>query len=131
VIQLQVLSGSSLGKRVAAERFPFSVGRNSVNSLVLTDPGIFDQHFAISFSNDGFLLGPAADAVITLNGAPSNGGVLRNGDVIGAGLARVQFWLGALPQRGLKFREVATWTLVFAVGICQIYLLVRLLAMAR
>jgi hypothetical protein len=131
VIQLIVLSGASLGKSHTAERFPFWVGRNPSCALCLNDLGVFEQHFEIQFSGEGFSLIPKADAVLTLNGQPSKGGLLRNGDVIGAGLAKIQFWLGALPQRGLKLREIGTWTLVFAVGILQLYLLSRLLAMAR
>lgn len=131
MIHLQILSGASLGERKVAERFPFLVGRGPANSLVLNDPGVFDQHFEIVFSNDGFVLKPKGEAVVALNGARTDGGILHNGDVIGAGLAKIQFWLGALPQRGLKLREVMTWGLVFAVGIFQIYLLARLLDMAR
>ena len=86
--------------------------------------------FEMSLS-EGFVLQPASEAVITINSAPSEGGLLRNGDVIGCGLAQLQFWLAALPQRGLRLRETATWALVIGAGALQVYFFWRLLEMAR
>jgi hypothetical protein len=131
MIQLQVLSGAEAGKRVVADRFPFKVGRSSGNSLVLSDPGVFAEHFEITMTGDGFRLGVKPEAVVTINEEASAGGVLKNGDLIGCGLARVQFWLGELPQHGLKVREMAAWALVALVVGAQVYLLARLLEMAR
>jgi hypothetical protein len=131
MIQLQVLTGAEAGKRIVASTFPFKAGRNSGNSLVLSEPGVFAEHFAISMSEEGFILQRAPEAVVTINSAPSDGGLLRNGDVIGCGLAKVQFWLGVLPQRGLRLREMASWAMVFGMGVLQFYLLIRLLEMAR
>jgi hypothetical protein len=127
MIQLHVLTGAEAGRRAVAKNFPFTVGRSSGNSLVLTDPGVFAEHFEVGFTDEGFSLSPHADAVVTVNSAPTQGGILRNGDVIGCGLAKIQFWLAELPQRGLKTRELATWGLVAAVALLQIYLLWRLL----
>jgi hypothetical protein len=131
MIQLVILSGSEAGKRIVGEKFPVKVGRASTNTLTLPDPGVFAEHFEISFRPEGFLLSPRPEAVITINGEPATGGILRNGDIIGAGLAKVQFWLGALPQRGLRARELFTWALLAGVAALQIYLFVRLLAIAR
>jgi hypothetical protein len=131
MIQLQVLLGAEAGKRVTANKLPFKTGRNSENSLVLTDPGVFAEHFSITMTAEGFTLQPGPEAVVTINSAPSAGGLLRNGDVIGCGLAKLQFWLAPLPQRGLKLRELTSWAFVAGVGGLQIYLLWWLLEMAR
>src|SRR5215204_1659454 len=112
MVQLHVLTGAEAGKTVVARTFPFTVGRNSGNSLILSDPGGFAEHFEVHFSDEGFSLVPYTNAVVTLNAASTEGAVLRNGDVIGCGLAKIQFWLGQLPQRGLRPRELATWALI-------------------
>lgn len=131
MIQLHVLRGSLAGESRKADIFPFTVGRDAKNSFTLTDAGVFDRHFEIRFTPEGFALVPHANVVVTLNGERSEGVVLRNGDVVGVGLAQIQFWLGALPQRGLRLRESATWALVLCVLAAQAYLFWRLLKMAR
>jgi hypothetical protein len=131
MIQLTVLSGASAGKTVALKKFPVTVGRGAANSVQLSDTGVFEKHFEIRFSDAGFTMVTAPDAVVTLNNEALAERPLRNGDVIGAGLAKIQFSLAALPQRGLKVREIASWLLILAVAVAQIYCVVRLLAMAR
>ena len=131
MIQLQVIAGASAGQRFEASKFPISVGRDASCAVALSDPGVFSRHFEIHFTADGFSLIPVGDAVTTLNGSRVEGGFLRNGDEITAGYAKLQFWLGALPQRGLKLREALTWLLVAAVACAQVYLLYRLLALTR
>ena len=131
MIQLNVLRGSSAGEKSAADQFPFTVGRDPKNSLALSDAGVFDQHFEIQFTPEGFSVAPQRDAVVTLNGDRTAGAILKNGDVIGAGLAQVQFCLGTLPQRGLRAREAFTWMLIAAVAAAQVYLFWRLLNLAR
>jgi hypothetical protein len=131
MIQLHVLTGGEAGKRVVAKKFPFKVGRHSGNSLVLSDPGVFAEHFEIDLTSEGFALSSNSDAVVTINSNPGSASLLRNGDVIGCGLAKLQFWLAELPQRGLKVREMATWALIALVAGGQVYLLVRLLEIAR
>lgn len=131
MIQLDVLSGNSAGVRKAFKTFPVSIGRSSESALCLSDPGMFDLHCQIDATPEGFVLIPAADAVTTLNGVPGERTTLRNGDVIGAGLAKIQFGLGTLEQRGLRARELLAWFLVAAIAGIQIYLFARLLEMAR
>jgi hypothetical protein len=131
MIQLHVLTGAEAGKRLVAKKFPFKVGRHSGNSLVLSDPGVFADHFEISLSEEGFALTANGDAVVTVNSNPENATLLRNGDLIGCGLAKLQFWLAELPQQGLKARELVTWGLIALVAGLQVYLLARLLELAR
>jgi hypothetical protein len=131
MVQLHVLTGAEAGKTVVARTFPFKVGRNSGNSLILSDPGVFAEHFEVRFSDDGFSLAPYANAVVTLNAASTEGAILRNGDVIGCGLAKVQFWLAQLPQGGLRARELVSWALIALVAAAQIYILIWLLGIGR
>jgi len=131
MVQLVVLAGCEAGKTAVVNRFPFRVGRGPANLLVLSDPGVFTDHFQVAFTSEGFLLSVQSEATLTLNGAASMGGILRNGDIIGAGLAKIQFWLGELPQRGLKAREFFTWFLLAAVLGLQFYCFARLLEIAR
>lgn len=131
MIQLDVLSGKSAGVRKTFKTFPVSIGRSTESALCLSDPGMFDLHCQIEATPEGFVLVPASNAVTTLNGGPGEQAMLRNGDVIGAGLAKIQFGLGPLDQRGLKARELFAWLLVAAVAGSQIYLLARLLEMTR
>jgi len=92
---------------------------------------VFEKHVEIDFTSEGFTLKASPHAVVTVNGDRIEQAVLRNGDVIGAGFPRIQFWLGTMAQRGLRLRETATWLLVVGVACAQAYLLSRLLAMAR
>jgi hypothetical protein len=132
MVQLHVLNGASAGCTIAPDKFPITVGRAPANSLALADPGVFEKHFEVQFSLEGFLLLPEANAPITINGkASASRAILRNGDVIGAGYAKIQFWLAAVPQRGLKAREVAAWLVILLVAVAQFYCLWRLLAIAR
>ena len=131
MIQLHVLSGAAAGKRFESKTFPVTIGRGAANALTLSDPGVFERHLEIRFSGEGFSFISAPDAVVTLNGCRAEGGTLRNGDLLGAGYTKLQFWLAALPQRGLRLREVITWLLVSGVAGAQIFLLLRLLEMAR
>jgi pSer/pThr/pTyr-binding forkhead associated (FHA) protein len=131
MILLHVLRGSSAGVKRIAEKFPFTIGRDSRNSLSIPDAGVFDRHLEILFSADGYSVVPQRDAVLTVNGDKSETCVLKNGDVLGLGIAQVQFSLGPLPQRSLRLREVLTWLLVAGVVAAQVYYFWRLLMIAR
>lgn len=131
MVQLHVLTGAEAGKRFDGKSFPLKVGRGARNSVSLADPGVFEEHFSIDFTHEGFVLSTRQDAPITVNGENSAGGILRNGDVIGAGLAKVQFWLGPMRQLGLKAREIFAWLLVAGMAALQVYFFIRLLEMAR
>jgi hypothetical protein len=131
MIQLSVLNGSAAGRQLEANAFPISVGRNSACSLVLSEPGVFDKHFDIQFSPEGYTLQAAPHAVVSVNGANLERALLRNGDVIAAGYAKIQFSLGGLKQKALGVREGLTWLLIAAVAAAQVVFVSRLIAMAR
>jgi pSer/pThr/pTyr-binding forkhead associated (FHA) protein len=127
MIQLDVLSGTKAGSRTVVRRFPFRVGRAADNDLQLDDGGVWNRHLALEFQTGGFNLAVEPDALVSINGAPFQNQILRNGDVITLGSAKLQFWLAAARQRGLRPREMFVWTLVAAVTAVQIALIYRLI----
>lgn len=100
--------------------FPYRIGRASQNDLMLQDDGIWDQHLTLEFlAKDGFQLTTAADAISAVNGKPVERTILRNGDVITLGSAKIQFWLAPAPQQGLLLRENFVWALLILVAVAQ------------
>jgi hypothetical protein len=126
MIQLRVLSGSSAGKLFIAKAFPFLFGRSA-----LAEPGVFDRHFEISFTRDGYRLAPAMNAPVIINGRSTNGAILLNGDIIEAGGAKLEFALSAAAQKGLGLREAAAWMLIVLVAVAQAACIVWLLGALR
>jgi hypothetical protein len=126
MIQLHVLTGSSAGQRHELKQFPITVGRSPACSIPLADPGVFDTHFEIHFSPDGFTLRASPHAVVAVNDTRAETILLRNGDIVSAGYPKIQFWLGAMSQRGLRVRETIAWLLVVGVTAAQIYLFLQL-----
>jgi pSer/pThr/pTyr-binding forkhead associated (FHA) protein len=129
MIQLIILSGKKAGAQPVARRFPFRIGRAAGNELQLDDDGIWDRHLALEFNRlKGFTLTTAPNALSTVNGEPIQTAVLRNGDIITLGSAKLQFWLAAARQRSLYLREIFIWVLLAAVTAAQlalIYWLIR------
>jgi len=127
MIQFNVLSGKKAGSQMVVRRFPFRVGRAPENHLQLDDDGIWDQHLAVELQSGGFHLAVAPNALVAVNGGPFQNQILRNGDTITLGSAKIQFWLAVARQRGLRFREFFVWALAAAVTAAQIVLIYRLL----
>lgn len=128
MVQLDILSGKKAGTRVAARRFPFCIGRAPVNELRLDDDGVWDRHLTLEFDRRrGFTLAAAPNVLTTVNGEPLQTAVLRNGDTITIGSARLQFWLAAAPQHSLRLRETFVWVLLAAVTAGQFVLIYGLL----
>jgi hypothetical protein len=129
MIQLHVLSGKKAGSRVAASHFPFRIGRIGQNDLLLDDDGIWDEHIVLEFRRkEGFWLVAAPDAIAAVNSKPAGEALLRNGDIVTLGSAKLQFWIAPAPQRGLRLREDFVWALLFFVALSEfvlIYLTVR------
>ena len=57
------------------------------------------------------------------NSKPIHNIILRNGDIIIIGSVKLQFWLAAARQRGLRLREGFVWALLIFVTISQFALL--------
>jgi pSer/pThr/pTyr-binding forkhead associated (FHA) protein len=124
MIQLNILSGKKVGTQPVGRRFPFHIGRAAGNDLQLEDDGIWDQHLALEFQKqEGFKLATAANALATVNSQPIHNIILRNGDIIIIGSVKLQFWLAAARQRGLRLREGFVWALLIFVTISQFALL--------
>jgi len=129
MLQLDILAGKKAGTRSAARHFPFRIGRAPGNELQMDDEGIWDQHLTLnSDRKKGIIVTTAPHALTAINSERVETAVLKNGDTITIGSAKVQVWLAAAPQRRLFFREAAVWMLWAAVtaGQCAIlYWLVR------
>lgn len=128
MVQLNILSGSSAGGFQVVRRFPFHVGRGRGNDLRLDSAGIWDRHFTLSLRrNEGFVLQTMDQALTSVNNQPASTVRLRNGDVISFGAVKVQFWLSAPKQRGLRLREWSTWVLLILITLGQLALISWLL----
>jgi hypothetical protein len=124
MILLKVLSGNKAGTEVVARRFPFNVGRQAAADLRLEDGGVWEDHFRIELSRkDGLLIFTRPEAVTTLNGEAIREGTVRNGDVIGAGSARMRAWLSSARQSSGMLREGLAWAVIVGVTLAQIVLI--------
>jgi len=129
MVQLNILSGKKAGTQTIARHFPFHVGRAAENGLQLEDDGVWEQHLTLEFQKkEGFNLTTAANALAAVNGQSVKNEILRNGDTITLGSVKLQFWLAAARQRGLRLREFFLWALIIAVTSAQlalVYWLIR------
>ena len=129
MIQLNILSGKKAGAQSAARRFPFRIGRaleTNCNSTT-TAFGISISHWNLT-GRKVSRSQPRKTALATINGGLVQTAILRNGDIITLGSAKLQFWLAAARQRGLRLREAFVWALLAAVTAAQfalIYWLIR------
>lgn len=128
MVQLRILSGQMAGDVQVVRRFPFCIGRAADNDLCLNEAGIWDYHFMLEFQKkEGFTLQTIEAAFAAVNDQPQKSTRLRNGDIISFGSAKIQFWLAAPRQRGLRLREFFVWALLAAVTILQLALIYSLL----
>ena len=130
MVELHILAGKQAGSQSAVRRFPFRIGRAGGNDLQLTDDGAWDRHLTLEFHRrEGFRLVTAPNALVMVNSKPAESALLRNGDLITIGSVKLQFWLAAARQRGLRSREGFVWALLLAVLLGQFALIYRLLGM--
>ena len=128
MIQLHILSGQQAGTDVIVSDFPFVIGRGADSGLPMNDPGVWDRHLQIDFQRDtGFTFAVQSNALAVINGDTVQAGVLRNGDLVELGSARLRFWLSRSTQRTLRVREILTWLALFALFAAQIALIYGLL----
>jgi pSer/pThr/pTyr-binding forkhead associated (FHA) protein len=128
MIQFNILSGKKAGAQSAARHFPFRIGRAAQNDLQLDDDGVWDQHLVLEFQkHEGFKLATSANALATVNGELVQNKILRNGDTITLGSAKLQFWLAAAQQSGLRSGENFVWALLVFITLGQFILIYRLL----
>lgn len=128
MVQLRILSGQMAGDVQVVRRFPFCIGRAADNDLCLNEAGIWDYHFMLEFQKkEGFTLQTIEEAFAAVNDQPQKSTRLRNGDIISFGSAKIQFWLAAPRQRGLRLRELFVWALLAGVTAAQIALICALI----
>lgn len=128
MIQLRILSGKMAGDAQVVRHFPFQIGRAVGNELVFDEPGVWDHHLTLEFQkDDGFTLRAAENAFTAVNEEPKASVRLRNGDIISFGSAKIQFWLSAPRQCGLRLREFFVWFTLIAITGFQFFLIYRLL----
>ena len=127
MIQLSILSGQAAGETQIVRRFPFRIGRAPENDLRLEAAGVWDNHLTLEFQkSEGFILHTAPETFVAINEEQKQSARLRNGDIISFGSAKVQFWLAAPRQRGLRLREISVWLLITAITAVQLILIYRL-----
>lgn len=129
MVELHILAGRMAGNQSVVRRFPFRVGRAAGNDLQLADDGTWDQHLTLEFHRrEGFRLVTAPNALVMVNSKPVEKALLHNGDFITVGSVKLQFWLAAARQRGLRSREAFIWALLLAILLGQFALIYWLLA---
>lgn len=129
MLLLKVISGKQAGTEMVARRFPFTIGRSQNTALRLDDDGVWDNHLQLEVRPDeGAVMFASRDAFTAVNGYPVTEAVLRNGDVIELGSARVQFSLSPTVQYSLKIRESLTWILLGSLGLGQVALIYWLIS---
>jgi len=129
MIQLNILSGKKAGNQIVVRHFPFRIGRAAQNDLPLEDDGVWDSHLTLELNGDNkrFTLAVAPNAFAAVNHQPVQTAPLRNGDVISFGSVKMQFWLAAIKQRGLRLHEFFVWIILIAVTAAQFFLIYSLL----
>lgn len=119
MIQLHILSGRQAGGEIVVRHFPFVIGRGQAH-LPLEDGGVWEQHLQIDFlRSEGFTYTARSEAGVFINGAAAAAGLLRNGDLIELGAARLRVWLTRTSQRSLQWRERLTWAALLALFAAQ------------
>ena len=104
------------------------LGRGSDCALRIEEEGVWEHHVAIELNDENrFQLKRVSDAGVMVNDEPmADDQPLANGDVLGLGSVKLQFWLGTVQQQRLSTREAAVWALLAAVTAVQVCLLLWL-----
>lgn len=130
MLQLKILSGKMAGTEIVARRFPFSIGREKENDLVLEDAGVFERHAKIELrSSREFFLQTEPNTFVAISGQQNiSAAPLKNADLIEVGTAKLLFSLSPTRQQGLAFREIAVWIALALLTLAQFALIGWLLA---
>ena len=103
------------------------IGRASDADLPLEEPGIWPRHCRIARQGRELVCQAEAGALLSVNGAPVQQAVLRNGDVISVGALKIRFALSPVRQSSLRAIECLTWAALALLCLAQIALISRLL----
>ena len=127
MIHLRVLSGKKAGTQLNASRYPVRIGRAPEADLVLDDPGTWPRHCRISPEPEGLVCQAEANALLAVNGVPTDHAVLRNGDIISIGAMQIEFTLAPVRQASLLWREWLVWSALAFLCLAQIATIYHLL----
>jgi type III secretion system (T3SS) inner membrane Yop/YscD-like protein len=122
VVQLQLLSGRRSGAIFRAAHFPIRAGREPGLDLTLEEPGVWQRHFLIDWQAEGLVLQAETGALLSVNGAPAQRALLRNGDILSLGALKIRFSLAPVRQFSLAPREWLTWAALGLLCLGQILL---------
>lgn len=120
MVQLRITRGSQAGQCIEVASFPFQVGRQLSNHLVLYDPGVWDQHLSLEWAEGRIEVSSSGHALVAVNGHAIERKTLRNGDRIELGDAEVQFLLAPTRQRNMRLREWSTWAALVLLFLFQL-----------
>lgn len=120
MVQLRVLNGTRAGTSHLVRRFPSTLGRAEADDLRLVEPGVWENHLQLDLVvPDGFRLRRLGQGRASVNGAEFDDHLLRNGDLIELGAAKVQFWLAEVRQSSNRVREALVWLGLVALLLLQ------------
>jgi pSer/pThr/pTyr-binding forkhead associated (FHA) protein len=122
MIQLHILSGNKTGVHFIKNRFPVLIGRAAEADISLNDPGVWPRHLQITRQAEGLVCQAEPNALVSINDAPVQQAVLRNGDVISIGALKVQFTLAPVRQSSLLAREWLVWIGLALLSFAQVAL---------
>ena len=116
MIELRWLNQRGTGRIFRLESAPILLGRRLGLDVVVAEPGVWDVHGKIEQDSDGwFTVAPQGAATLSVNDQPVLQHRLRQGDVLTLGSAKLQFSVGAAPQKSLRFHEGSAWFQIVAV----------------
>ena len=107
--------------------FPFRVGREPGNNLVLNEPGVWQEHFEILREGNFCAIKAIPPASLAVNGESVASTVLHNGDQIEIAALQLDFALAPVAFRDLRAREIVIWAALAGVFVLQFWLIYRLL----
>lgn len=126
MIQFKILCGKQAGHIAVARRFPFQIGRAADADLSLAEPGVWERHATLEcLPTEGFRLNAKGDALVVVNGVTVKDAILRNGDVVDLGGARLQFWLTDVRAQNQRLRAALVWAGIFLFLGFQLALIAR------
>ena len=128
MVQIRILSGKKAGAEYAFSHFPILIGRSPDAHLCLDEPGLWDRHCEIAWSEPTGLFARIQPGVLgRLNGENIQEALLRNGDLLSLGALQIRFSLTPVRQRSLLLREWLTWIALAGLCLGQVALIYRLL----
>jgi len=123
MVKFRFLSGKMAGHSIEASHFPFTLGRSAKMDFRMEEPGVWDEHAELRLeANDTFALTLKAGAKGSLNGQPVEKAILRNGDTLELGGAKLQFYLAETQLKDWSWPERLLWSFVGFVVVSQILL---------